>query len=137
MADHLFLLRLAGDFYTKARKTRVRFFRRLVANPEAALQGHRIPYRLEPTWSRLYLETPDPGAAEVAARVFGVQSVSVVERRGGGGFVGVGVVEGGGWGTLDDVVAQGVDLFAEAVRGRSFAVRASRRGKRHEIGFDS
>src|SRR3954465_7238287 len=123
MADHLFLLRLAGDFYTKARKTRVRFFRRLVANLEAALQGHNIPYRLEPTWSRLYLETPDPGAAEVAARVFGVQSVSAVERR--------------PWGTLDGVVASGVDFFAEAVRGRSFAVRASRRGKRDEIGFDS
>jgi thiamine biosynthesis protein ThiI len=123
MSDHLLILRLSGDFYTKARRTRMRFFHRLVANLKLALANHGIPYRLEPTWSRLYLETPDPGAAEVVARVFGVQSVSVVERR--------------GWGTLDDVVAHGVDFFAAAVRGRSFAVRASRRGKRHEIGFDS
>jgi tRNA uracil 4-sulfurtransferase len=123
MSDHLLILRLSGDFYTKARRTRMRFFHRLVANLKGALQNHGIPYRLEPTWSRLYLETPDPGAAEVAARVFGVQSVSAVERR--------------PWGTLDELVASGVDFFAAAVRGRSFAVRASRRGKRHEIGFDS
>src|SRR3954470_2200698 len=123
MADHLFLLRLAGDFYTKARKTRVRFFRRLVANLEAALQGHNIPYRLEPTWSRLYLESPDPGAAEVAARVFGVQSVSEIERR--------------SWTALEDLVATGVEFFGEAVRGKSFAVRATRRGERERIGFDS
>jgi tRNA uracil 4-sulfurtransferase len=123
MADHLFLLRLSGDFYTKARKTRMRFFRRLVANLEAALQGHRIPYRLEPTWSRLYLESPDPAAAEVAARVFGVQSVSGIERR--------------SWTALDDLVATGVGFFTEAVQGKSFAVRATRRGDRERIGFDS
>jgi thiamine biosynthesis protein ThiI len=123
MADHLFLLRLSGDFYTKARKTRMRFFHRLVANLEAGLAAHRIPYKLEPTWSRLYLESPDPGAAEVAARVFGVQSVSAIERR--------------SWTALEDLVATGVELFGEAVRGKSFAVRASRRGERDRIGFDS
>ena len=123
MADHLFILRLAGDFYTKARKTRVRFFRRLVANLEAALKGHGIPYRLEPTWSRLYLESPDAGAAEVAARVFGVQSVSEIERR--------------SWTALEDLVATGVEFFGDAVRGKSFAIRATRRGERDRIGFDS
>ena len=123
MSDHLLILRLSGDFYTKARKTRVRFFKRLVANLEAGLKLHGIPYRLEPTWSRLYLETPDPGAAEVAARVFGVQSVSEFERR--------------SWERLEDVVAAGVEIFGEAVQGRSFAVRASRRGERDRIGFDS
>lgn len=123
MPDHILILRLSGDFYTKARKTRLRFFRRLVANLEAALAAHGIPFRLEKTWSRLYLETPDPGAAEVAARVFGVQSVSLVERR--------------SWEELEDVVAQGTGFFREAVRGRSFAVRATRRGERERIGFDS
>src|SRR4051812_49904510 len=121
MSDHLLILRLSGDFYTKARRTRMRFFHRLVANLKLAMTNHGIPYRLEPTWSRLYLETPDPGAAEVAARVFGVQSVSVVERRGGGAF--------------GDVGAHGVDLFAEAVGGGSFAVRASPRGEAHPNGL--
>ena len=48
MSDHLLILRLSGDFYTKARRTRMRFFRRLVSNLEAALKAHGIPYR----WSR-------------------------------------------------------------------------------------
>jgi thiamine biosynthesis protein ThiI len=123
MSDHLLILRLSGDFYTKARRTRMRFFRRLVSNLEAALKAHGIPYKLEPTWSRLYLETPEAGAAEVLARVFGVQSVSAVERR--------------SWETLEDLVTTGVEFFGEAVRGRSFAVRATRRGQRDRIGFDS
>jgi thiamine biosynthesis protein ThiI len=123
MPDHLLILRLSGDFYTKARKTRLRFVRRLIANVESALKLNGIPYRLERTWSRLYLETPDPGAAEVLARVFGVQSVSEFERR--------------SWERLEDVVAAGVEVFGEAVQGKSFAVRASRRGERDRIGFDS
>ncbi|HEV2855494.1 MAG TPA: THUMP domain-containing protein [Thermoanaerobaculia bacterium] len=123
MPGHLLILRLSGDFYTKARKTRVRFFKRLVSNLEAALKLHGIPYRLEPTWSRLYLETPEEGAAEVTSRVFGVQSVSEVERR--------------PWERLEGVVATGVEIFGPAVQGRSFAVRASRRGERDRIGFDS
>jgi tRNA uracil 4-sulfurtransferase len=123
MADHLFILRLSGDFYTKARKTRIRFLRRLGANVESALSIHGIPYSLEQTWSRLYLRTPDPGAPEVLSRVFGLQSVSEVARR--------------PWTSLDDIVAQGTEFFAEHVQGKSFAVRASRRGDRERIGFDS
>lgn len=126
MSNALLILRLSGDFYTKARRTRMRFLRRLVENLEVALRLHGIHYRLEPTWSRLYLETPEDQAAEAAevlARVFGVQSVSRVERR--------------PWETLEDVVAAGVEVFGAAVQGRSFAVRASRRGDRHRIGFDS
>ena len=123
MSDHLLILRLSGDFYTKARRTRLRFARRLAANLEDALKLHGIPYRLEQTWSRLYLETPDRDAAETLARVFGVQSVSVVQRR--------------PWERLEDLVATGVEIFGEAVRGKSFAVRASRRGERERIGFDS
>src|SRR5436305_3282005 len=123
MSDHLLILRLSGDFYTKARKTRMRFFRRLVSNLEAALKAHGISYRLEPTWSRLYLRTPDDGAAEIAARVFGIQSVSEVQRR--------------SWERLEDLVALGVRTFGEGVRGRSSAGRATRRGERGRIGFDS
>jgi tRNA uracil 4-sulfurtransferase len=123
MPEHLLILRLSGDFYTKARRTRMRFQRRLVANVESALELHGIPGRLERTWSRLYLETPEAGAAEVVARVFGVQSVSEVQRR--------------SWERLEDVVAAGVEIFGAAVAGRSFAVRATRRGERERIGFDS
>jgi thiamine biosynthesis protein ThiI len=124
MSDALLILRLSGDFYTKARKTRLRFLRRLGANIEAALNAYRIPYKLEKTWSRLYVETPDPaGASEVLSRVFGLQSVSQVTPR--------------PWESLEDLVAQGVNFFTESVRGKSFAVRATRRGDRDRIGFDS
>lgn len=124
MPDALLILRLSGDFYTKARKTRMRFLRRLGANAEAALNAFRIPYKLEKTWSRLYVETPDPaGASEVLSRVFGLQSVSEVQPR--------------PWASLEDVVSEGVKFFADSVRGRSFAVRATRRGDRGRIGFDS
>jgi len=123
MADHLLILRHSGDFYTKARKTRLRFQLRLARNIEDAMASHGMPYHLEKTWSRFYLETPDARATEVLTRVFGLQSVSVVEPR--------------PWATLDDVVAHGVDVFAGSVRGKTFAVRASRRGGVERIPFDS
>ena len=84
MSTHLLILRLSGDFYTKARRTRMRFFRRLVANLEAALKAHGIPYTLEPTWSRLYLETPEPGGGRGA----GAGLRRAVGLAGGAAFVG-------------------------------------------------
>ena len=126
MSDHLLILRLAGDFYTKARNTRLRFQRRLAHNIQDALSSHGIPHRLETTWSRYYLTTPSTAstaAMEVLPRVFGIQSVSLVERR--------------PWQSLEDVVSSGAELFGEGVRGRSFAVRATRRGGRESIPFDS
>lgn len=122
--DHVLILRLAGDFYTKARKTRLRFQQRLARNIEDALESHGIPGRLETEWSRFYLHTPRPAeAAEVLPRVFGMQSVSVVERR--------------PWESLEDVVRAGVEVFAEGARGRSFGVVATRRGDKGRIPFDS
>ncbi|MGH9361796.1 MAG: THUMP domain-containing protein, partial [Thermoanaerobaculia bacterium] len=127
MTDRVILLRLSGDFYTKARKTRLRFLRRLAHNLEDALATHGIPHRLEKTWSRFFLEV-DGGEAgarapEVLARVFGVQSISEVEKR--------------SWQTLDDLVSTGEALFRDAVAGKRFAVRAARRGDRAQIPFDS
>jgi len=121
--DRLFVLRLSGDFYTKARQTRLRFLRRMSTNLADALSAHGIPHRLERTWSRMYLESPDAAAPEVVARVFGVQSVSEIVRR--------------PWSSLDDLVREGEAFFRDAVRGKSFAVRASRRGRRDAIPFGS
>ena len=123
MSDHLFILRHSGDFYTKARKTRLRFQQRLAKNVEDALTSHGIPHRLEKTWSRFYLETPELRATEVLTRVFGLQSVSLAEPR--------------PWAGIEDIVHHGVDMFAESVRGRTFGVRASRRGGVEKIPFDS
>jgi len=132
VADRLFVLRLSGDIYTKARKTRLRFLRRLGKNIEDALAANGIPHRLERTWSRFNLEIPEspslPEPAEtlvpkVVSTVFGLQSVSAVVRR--------------PWARLDDVIAAGLEIFGPAVAGKRFAVRASRRGDRDLIAFDS
>lgn len=115
--ERLFLLRLSGELYVKSAKTRGQFFRRLLGNLKAALAQHGLSYRLEPAWSRLYVATPAPSAerlAEVAARVFGLQSVSEVRRA--------------PWSDLDGLVREGVAAFAPEVAGRSFAVRARRQG---------
>jgi thiamine biosynthesis protein ThiI len=126
MSDHLLILRLSGDLYTKARNTRLRFQTRIAANLRDALKAHGVPFRLETTWSRFYLETPESAAANaagIASRVFGIQSVSVVDRQ--------------PWQTLDDIVRLGVEKFADGVRGRTFAVRTTRRGDRDSLPFDS
>ncbi len=123
MSDRLYVLRLSGDFYVKARQTRLRFLRRLSRNVEDALASHGVPGRLDRTWSRMYLESPDPRVPEIVARVFGIQSVSEALRL--------------PWVDFDDVVRQAAGFFAPHVAGRRFAVRASRRGKRDVIPFDS
>jgi thiamine biosynthesis protein ThiI len=123
MSERLYVLRLSGDFYVKARQTRLRFLRRLARNLADAFASQGIAGRIERTWSRLYVYSSDPDVPEVAARVFGIQSVSEAERR--------------PWTTLDDVVREGVEFFAPLVAGRRFAVRASRRGARSAFPFDS
>jgi tRNA uracil 4-sulfurtransferase len=123
VTDRLYVLRLSGDFYVKARQTRLRFLRRLSRNVEDALASHGLPGRLDQTWSRLYLNSPAPEVPEIVARVFGIQSVSEAVRL--------------PWGDFDDVVREATAFFAPHVAGRRFAVRASRRGRRDVIPFDS
>lgn len=123
MTDRLYVLRLSGDFYVKARQTRLRFLRRLSRNVEDALASHGVPGRLDQTWSRLYLNSPAPEVPEIVARVFGIQSVSEAVRL--------------PWADFEDVVREATAFFAPHVAGRRFAVRASRRGRRDVIPFDS
>jgi thiamine biosynthesis protein ThiI len=114
--DALVLLRFSGELSTKAKATRRRFVTRLVRNLDDALAAEELGGRVERRYDRLFVHLPAAGGAEVLARVFGVQSLSVARRR---------PVTG-----LDDVVAHGEALFGEAVRGRRFAVRARAVGQR-------
>lgn len=111
------LVRLSGDLSTKARNTRKRFTTRLVDNLSDALESHGHTFAIERSWSRLSVEVEDPAAAEVCARVFGIQSVSPVDRF--------------AWEDLDGLVAYAADRFADSVRHRKFAVRARRGG--HDV----
>jgi thiamine biosynthesis protein ThiI len=117
---HLFLVRVAAEVATKARGTRRRFQARLGRNLRDALRSSGIDGRVEVKWSHLLVESSDPAAGDVLARVFGVSSVSAVEARVAA--------------DLDTIVRIGTDLFADRVRGRKYAVRARTAGR---SGFSS
>lgn len=108
--DTLVLLRYSGELSTKARMTRRRFVTQLVRNLKDALAAEGLGGEVERHYDRLFVRVRERAGLDVLQRVFGVQSLSVVERR--------------PVATLDDVVAEGEALYAEAVRGRRFAVRA-------------
>jgi len=108
------LIRLSGDLTTKLHHTRRRFQRRLVHNLKEALESRGIRYTLHPSWSRLLLHSDDARAAEAIEQVFGIHSYSQVQRY---------AVT-----TLADLVVQGQALYAHAVQGKTYAVRARRAG---------
>lgn len=119
----LALLRFSGEVGTKARATRSHFRNRLVQNLRDALSSHGIDAQIEVSHDRLYVHLPaeaeqpgagDPSGGHVLTRIFGVQSVSWVERH---------PVR-----NVADVVRIGEALFRERVRGKRFAVRARRIG---------
>lgn len=113
--DHLHLIGLSGELSAKGDVTRRKFAERLEANLRAALRERGIPFRLERRWARLFLRSPSAEAAPVARRAFGVAWVARAEARPYSG--------------LDDLLAQGAEIFAPLVAGRTFAVRA-RRGEK-------
>jgi thiamine biosynthesis protein ThiI len=118
-ASQLVLVRFSGDITIKARGTRFQFVRRLLSNLRDALESEGIPPRIQLSHNRMLVELPDPGALPVLARVFGVQSLSRVEKR---------VPT-----ELPAIVEAGVECFRERVAGKRFAVRARRVGDRARI----
>ncbi|MYA34170.1 MAG: tRNA 4-thiouridine(8) synthase ThiI [Gemmatimonadales bacterium] len=108
------LVRFSGELSTKARRTRSRFQNRLAANLRDAFDAEGIDAALECGWSRFHVESPDAAFLDPLLRTFGVSSCSVL----------AGECEA----DLDTIVAAGTAFFAEAVRGRSYAVRARRSG---------
>lgn len=119
--DHLYLIGLSGELSVKGDATRRKFLERLEANLRAALKEHGVPFRLERRRARLLLRSPEPAAREVARRAFGVAWVARAEVR--------------SYSTLDDLLAQGAELFAPRVAGRTFAVRARRGEKAAALPF--
>jgi len=114
------LVRFSGELSTKARRTRSRFQNRLATNLRDAFDAEGIDAALELGWSRFHVESPDAAFLDPLLRTFGVSSCSVL----------AGECEA----DLDTIVSTGTVLFAESVRGRSYAVRARRSGSH---GFSS
>ncbi len=104
------LVRLSPDITTKAPRTRARFVRRLVANLRAALAAEGMPPGIERDHARIYVDVPGERALPILRRVFGVHSLSPCLEEPAG--------------PLERIVQRGEELFADAVRGRRFAVRA-------------
>ncbi len=115
----LALIRFSGDLGIKARATRRKFQNQLIRNLTDALSSQGSIPRIRASRDRAFAEIRSDRDLEALTRVFGVQSVSLVERRTGT--------------QLRDIVRTGEDLFRERVRGRRFAVRARRVGDRSRI----
>jgi thiamine biosynthesis protein ThiI len=115
VTESLIMVRLAAELTIKSRRTRGQFVHRLVANLGDALGsgGHRGT--IEPEWGRIFVRADSPAALPALSRVFGVSSLSPVER----------VVPA----RLDAIVDAGAALFAPVVAGKRFAVRSRRVGK--------
>ncbi len=120
-SPRLILLRYSGEVSTKARATRRQFTNQLVRNVKAALASVGVSAPVEQARDRILVATAAPEALGVLARVFGLQSLSLAERRSGA--------------SLDAVVAAGTELFREAVQGRRYAVRARRVGSPGDAPF--
>ena len=114
------LVRFSGELSIKARRTRSRFQKQLARNLRDGFAAEGVEARLRLEWSRFYIEGADRGFLGPLRRTFGVSSCSVL----------AGECEA----ELDAIVTVGESLFADAVRGRRYAVRARRSGSH---GFSS
>src|SRR5919106_897056 len=110
------MLKIAGEIGLKSARTRRRFLRYLVRNVKAALERAGVAGEVENRWSRLFVDTEEPERArEALARVFGLHSVSEVA-----------VLPAS---SLDELVRGATELYRDRVAGKTFAVRARRRGE--------
>lgn len=109
-----FLLRFAGEFSVKSRRTQQRFRRRLLRNLDDALAQAGGEYEIEDRWSRVYVRSTSPHAEANLARVFGFASASPIDLTLPA--------------DLEEIARRGGEFYADAVRGRTFAVRARRSG---------
>ncbi len=114
--ERLLIVRLAGEFTIKSRRTQQTLRRALVRNLRDALDTTGDPYELDARFRQILVRTSSDRAPEVLTRVFGVSGISVVEA----------VVAP----TLDEIVRVGRELFHDRVVGRKYAVRARVRGDR-------
>jgi tRNA uracil 4-sulfurtransferase len=113
--EALFLIRLSAELSTKARGTRRRFTRQLMENIRDGFHSAGGRAHVEDQWTRLFVRTKTPAAAEALARIPGISSFSLVEGRCPG--------------ELAEIVEAGTALYADRVRGRRYAVKVRRAGE--------
>jgi thiamine biosynthesis protein ThiI len=111
---------LSSDIWLKSNRTRTRMIRIVRANLEAAL-GDRGTVGYHPG-HRLGIGSTAPDAVDRVARVFGVASVEILDP----------LPFGAPEQLADEIAAR----FADAVPGRTFAVRTRRRGTHDWRSYD-
>jgi thiamine biosynthesis protein ThiI len=109
------MVRLAAELTIKSPRTRTAFLRQLRRNMRDALNSAGITFRIDAVWGRMFVRASSPMALTVLSRVFGISSVSTVERE----------VDA----DLATIVEAATSHFQAAVTGRTFAVRARRAGR--------
>ena len=110
----LILIRLAAELTIKSSRTRVSFLRRLGRNIRDALNAAGVEHKIESKWGRMYVRADAAEAVPALAHVFGISSISAVDRR----------VPA----DVQSIVDTATDLYRDTVRDRKFAVRARRIG---------
>ena len=115
---HQAMVRFSGELSTKAKRTRSRFQKRLARNLRDAFASEGVDAELRTDWSRFFVDATDLSFVEPLRRTFGISSCSILA-----GTCAADLVE---------IVERGRELFADRVRGRTYAVRARRSG-RHEF----
>ena len=108
------MVRLGAEVTIKSPRTRTVFLRRLRRNMGDALRAAGIEYRIEPIWGRIFVRASSHLALPVLARVFGISSISYVEREISA--------------DLETILSEATAHFRDAVAGKKFAVRARRTG---------
>jgi thiamine biosynthesis protein ThiI len=115
LLDHRILIRPTGELSIKSTQTRRKFQRGLIAAIKDALSSTGGEFRVLNEWGRIFVESSNRAALDVVPRVFGISSISEIE----------GVTKP----DLESIVATGAELYADRVRGGTFAVRARRAGR--------
>ncbi len=117
------LIRFSGEITVKKRRTRARFLERLAVNLQDALRTTEMPFAFSDEGNRFLVESDSPHALALLSRVFGVQTLSVVERR--------------SFETLEDILRAGTELYSSIVAKKRFAVRARRLVQGQHLPFSS
>ena len=107
------LIRLGSDFNLKSAKVKANFLKVLLRNIGGVLDQAGLSYKLDHSWSRVYVQT-EIDVSHLLARVFGIGSVSPVD---------VSCAP-----NLDDMKALAIQTYGELVKGKSFCVRVKRQG---------
>jgi thiamine biosynthesis protein ThiI len=113
--EHLILVRLSAEVTIKSRRTRNAFMRRLLRNMRDALDAVEARGEITSEWGRVFVRTSSAAALPALARVFGISSLSVIDRT----------VPA----ELEAIEAAALELYPERVRDRRFAIRARRTGQ--------